>query len=135
MQPPTAPKLPAPIAGDAQAQPGAPHNGQAMPRAALGPAATHGTGPSRPRGGVPFPAVFHTEGMLCPAPCHGGMTCATTIIVGMFSMRCADMWRCWSHIRPTPEWRPPIAVHHRRERKEQWNKCRLAKEKCQIWGP
>ena len=86
MEPPTAPKVPAPTARCAQAQPGAPHNGQAMPRAAHGPAATHGTGPSRPTGGAPFPTVFHTEGMLCPAPCHGGTTC----VPGQASLGCCS---------------------------------------------
>ena len=111
----------------AQAQSGAPHNGQAMPRAAHGPVATHGTRPSTPRGGAPFPAVFHTEGMLCPAPCHSETTC----VPGQSSLGCCpcgapicgaagpcrtslegDLHEACSwppnghHIRPTPEWKP-----------------------------
>ena len=74
MQPPSVPEQPAPTARCASAQHSPPHSGQAMPQAADGLAATHGTWPSRPTGGVPFPIALHTRGTSCLEPWHGETT-------------------------------------------------------------
>ena len=95
--------------------------------------ATHGTGPSRPGGGAPFPVALRIGGTLCPAPCYG----ETTGAPGQSSLGCCPCGApiygaaghrrtsqggghspvcSWPpnepHIRPTPEWRPAPATSH-----------------------
>ena len=84
MQLPTALEQPAPTAGCTLMQHGSPHSGLATPRAASGLVATHGTGPSRPRGGASFHVALRIGGTFCPAPCHG----ETTVVPGQSSLGC-----------------------------------------------
>ena len=131
LQAPGAVEQLAPTASCAQTQPGTPHTGGATLRTADGPAAAHGTGPRRPKGGVPSPAVLHTGGISCLVTCHDETTgvprqsswgccpCGAPIC-GAASHRqnsreeghlLACSWPPTEpHIRPVPEWRPAPAT-------------------------
>ena len=140
MQPPTTLEQPAPTASGAPTQPDSPPSGLATPRFVGELVATHGTGPSRPRGGAPFPVALRIGGTLCPAPCYGETTgaprqsslgcCPCGALIYGAASPCQNSQggghssACnWPpnepHIQPAPEWSPAPATN----RSVHWGKA------------